>query len=201
MSERFVALALRARVLLALAAMVLVVAAPPASADGFDVWKDCADDGVVNQKHPTSDFADALKDPPADAAEYSDCLDQIRAAQISGSTGAGSQGAGGAGGAGAGTSGGGTSVQPEALKDALTEAGIDPNAPAPAADAPPPAVQVAGESVDLDQGRLPSLAGALSLPLPLAASAIVVLLSAALPLVRYVVARFGATPTGTSAAP
>lgn len=180
----------------ALAALMLaaLVGAPMALADGASVWADCADDGLVNQRHSQSDFSDALSNAPADAAEYSPCLDQIRAAQLGVGSSGGTGGSGGAAGAGGSTAG--PSVPPAALQEALTERGLDPTAATPT-DAPAPPVQVGGESIDLAEGRLPSLAGALSLPLPLAASAVVVLLSAALPIVRYVIARFGPSPAAT----
>lgn len=189
------------RAAFAVTALAALVAAPAANADGASVWADCGDDGRINQRHSQADYTDALSNPPADAAEYTDCGDQIRAAQL----GAGSSGGAGAGG---GTGGGGAaggsaapSVPPAALQEALTERGLDPTAPPPGPDAPAPPVQVGGESLNLSEGQLPSLAGALSLPLPLAASAIVVLFSAALPIIRYLTARFGPTPTGTISQP
>lgn len=187
--------------LLAALLVGLSVQAPSALASGDSVWKDCADDGVMNQTHSQSDYRDALANPRADGAEYTPCLDVIRQAQIRAST----TGAGGGGGTGgSGSTGGGSSapsVAPEALSSALSSAGVDPAAPQDATPEAPAPVTVDGERIDLSSARVPSIASALSLPLPLAASAIVVLLSAGLPLVRYVVARFGGPPTGTSATP
>lgn len=187
--------------LLALLLVGLSIQAPPALASGETVWQDCGDDGQVNQTHSQSDYADALRNPPADGAEYTSCMDVIRQAQLRAST----KGAGaGAGAAGGGGTGGGTSapaVAPEALSSALSSAGVDPAAPQEASPEAPAPVTVDGERIDLSASRVPSIASALSLPLPLAASAIVVLLSAGLPLVRYVVARFGGPPTGTTTAP
>lgn len=179
------------------------MAPQPALANGRAVWGDCGDDGVVNQAHSQSDFTDALKNPPADAAEYTDCLDQIRQAQIRASQGGGAAGGGGGASGGGGGAGGlgGPAVEPEALSNALRSGGVDPAASAGAPPAAPAPVTVDGERVDLADVRVPSIAGALSLPLPLAASAVVVLLSAGLPLVRYLVARLGPPPTGTSTAP
>lgn len=210
-------------VLLAGAIGFTLVSAPTAGASGTDVWRECVAGNGVSTNHSASDFADALANPPADGAEYSDCEDQIRAAQAqaraggssdnansgggggAGSTG-GSGGSGSAGGATGGTggsassSGGSSSVAPEALQDALSAGGIDPAAPAAPAEQAPPPMTVDGEEVDVSEGRLPSVGGALSLPLPLAASAVVVLISAALPVARYLVARFGGPPTGTTPA-
>lgn len=194
------------RLLLAGAIGWTLISAPPAGASGTDVWRECVAGNGVSTNHSQQDFQDALANPPADGAEYSDCLDQIQAAQSQaqaggGSTGGGAGGTGtggttgGAGGTGAGT----TSVAPQALSDALAASGIDPAAPAAPQEEPPP-LTVDGEKVDVSEGRLPSLGGALSLPLPIAASAVVVLISAALPVARYLVARFGGPPTGTTPA-
>ena len=195
------------RLLLAGAVGFTLVSAPPAGASGTDVWRECAAGTGVSTNHSQADFDDALSNPPADAAEYSDCLSQIKAAQAqaqadgsSGGGGGGAAGGGGTTGGTGGTTGGSTAVAPQALQDALAAGGIDPAAPAAPQEQPPPPVTVDGEEVDVSEGRLPSLGGALSLPLPLAASAVVVLVSAALPVARYLVARFGGPPTGTTPA-
>lgn len=190
----------RAGRLLLASAVSLALVAPSADASGSDLWKECRDGNGVSANHSPADFEDALANPPADGAEYSDCEDQIRTAQAQAQSG-GTGGGGGTPGGGTGTGTGGTSsVPPQELAQALSAEGVNPAAPpAPQEQAPPP-VTVAGESIDLSEGRLPSLAGALSLPLPLAASAVVVLVSAALPIARYLVARFGGPPTGTTPA-
>jgi hypothetical protein len=201
-------LARLARSLVALLLGLVLLSPSSALASGEDVWKDCGDeDGTINRKHSQADYTDALANPVADGAEYSPCLDLIRQAQIrdaSNSGGGGGTGGGSGGGTGTGGSGGtGTTVTPDDLSSALRSSGVNPAAAgADAAAAPAPApVTVGGKRIDLSSERLPSIASTLSLPLPLAASAIVVLLSAGLPLVRFVVARFGGPPTGTTAAP
>lgn len=196
--------ALRRAGRLALAAAVsLALVTPSASADGMDLWFECRGGNGVSSNHSAADFEDALANPPADAAEYSDCEDQIRAAQAQAQSGGGTPGGGtGTGGTpGSGTPGApATAVEPQALQQALAAGGVDPAAPPAAQQQAPPPVTVDGKTVDLSEGRLPSLAGALSLPLPLAASGVVVLISAALPVARYLVARFGAPRTGTTPA-
>ncbi len=192
----------RAGRLILVSAVSLALVAPSADASGTDVWKECRDGNGVSTNHSPQDFEDALANPPADGAEYSDCEDQIRTAQAQAQAGGSSGGGGGTGGGtGTGTGAPGTtSVAPQELAEALSAEGVNPAAPpAPQEQAPPP-VTVAGETIDLSEGRLPSLVGALSLPLPLAASAVVVLVSAALPVARYLVARFGGPPTGTTPA-
>ncbi len=194
---------LAGRGLLAMALGLALVTPSPAMASGDDIWSECVNDGAVSTNHSSADFRDALTNPPADGAEYTDCLSVIGAAQkraaVGGSPASGGATGGGSTGATGGATGSGVtqSVAPEELKSALAEKGIDPAAPVGApAPAPAPSV-VGGERIDLSSDRLPSIASAFSLPLPLAASAVVVLLSAALPLIRFGVGRFGAPPTGT----
>jgi hypothetical protein len=201
------------RGLLVVAVSVLLLT-PNAEASGTDVWRECVQTGAVTTNHSQADFKDALTNPPADGAEYSPCLDAIRAAQNA--KGLGSSSSGGGSGSGGGTSGttsggstgtpsaapsSGPAVQPEALSSAIKDTGIDPSAPI-GADAPAPApVLVAGKSISLEDGRMPSLASAFSLPLPVAASAVIVMLAAALPVVRFVAARFSADTTTAPTSP
>lgn len=196
MSHRSTTLAQRLRGLL-LVCMAALVAAPAAFAnDGAAVWADCADDGLINGKHSQSALSAALANAPADAAEYTDCGDQIRAAQLGASAGGGSAG-GGDTATGAAAGGGGPAIPPDALQDALAQRGLSISE-GETPGAPTPAVNLGGEEINLGEGSLPSFVGALSLPLPLAASAVVVLLVVALPIVRYVIARLGpnsAAPT------
>jgi hypothetical protein len=187
--------------LLAVAVGSSLVVPQVAFASGNDVWNDCGDaDGAITRKHSQSDYSDALKNPPADGAEYSNCLDLIRQAQIrdanTGSNPSNPTG-GGTGNPGGGNPGG-SAVAPADLSSALKQSGVDPSQPATGGAAAPAPVTVDGKQIDLAAERVPSIASALSLPLPLAASAVVVLLSAGMPLVRYVVARFGGPPTGTT---
>lgn len=194
------------RGLLAVALGIALVVPAPAVASSDDLWAECVANGTVSTNHTQKEFQDAQTDPPADGAEYTDCLSLIAAAQKRAAVGGGTGGTGGAGGTGAaGTAGGGTgtgaapqSVAPEALQQALAAKGIDPAAPAGTVTEAPAPSMIGGEKIDLESDRLPSLANTLSLPLPLAASAVVVLFSAALPVVRFAVGRFGAPPTGTS---
>jgi hypothetical protein len=186
------------------AALALALTTPQlAQASGDSVWQECIQGGV-STNHPQKDFKNALDNPPADGAEYSDCLDQIRAAQVkaargdttgtSGTTPAGTTGGGGSSGGG----GSAPTVAPQALQQALADKGINPAAPAGTESAAPAPAVIGGEKVDLDANRLPSIANAFSLPLPLAASAVVVMFSAALPVIRFAVGRFGRPPLGTS---
>jgi hypothetical protein len=102
-----------------LALLALAVAAPaPASAAGRDeIIKDCSDDGQLQGKYSASELRDARKNLPSDIAEYTDCADVLRRAELpdskgsAGGGGGGSAGGGGVlpgGGSGTGSAGGGT---------------------------------------------------------------------------------------------
>jgi hypothetical protein len=83
-----------------LALLALWVAAPaPASAASRDkIIADCADDGQLSGNYSPSELRDARKNLPSDVAEYTDCADVLRRAEI---------GDGGSSGGGTGSSGGG----------------------------------------------------------------------------------------------
>lgn len=89
------------RLLLGLIAALAL--APSAFAAGSStIIADCEDDGRLQGKYSNSDLRKARRDMPADVAEYSNCLDVLRRAEVS--VGGGSDdGAGG----GAPVSGGG----------------------------------------------------------------------------------------------
>lgn len=188
----------------AVVAMALVAPQSAGASPGGDaIWKECLDTGAVSPTHSQSDFRDAIGDPPqADAAEYSPCMDVIRLAQNRTASGGGTPGGGtpGGGGGTTGSTGGGapTAVAPQELSQALAKEGVNPAAPAGTPPVAPAPAVIGGETIDLQSGRLPSIANAFSLPLPLAASAVVVMLSAALPVIRFAVGRFGAPSTGTT---
>ncbi len=103
----------------ALALLVLLLAACavlPATAGAAGrskIIKDCATDGVLQGDYTPAELRDARQNLPSDVAEYTDCLDVLRRAELADrSAGAGvggaGAGAGGFGGGGSGGSGGGT---------------------------------------------------------------------------------------------
>lgn len=98
-----------------LALLALGVAAPaPAPAQTRDkIIADCADDGQLSGKYSPSDLRDARKNLPSDVAEYTDCADVLRRAELGdgGATGGGTSDGGGFPGGG-GTSGSGGSSTP-----------------------------------------------------------------------------------------
>jgi len=87
-----------------LATLVALLAFAPSAlaADSATIIADCEDDGRLQGRYSNSDLRKARKDMPADVAEYSNCLDVLRRAEVS----SGSGGSGAAGG-GAPLSGGG----------------------------------------------------------------------------------------------
>jgi hypothetical protein len=131
-----------------LALLALWVAAPaPASAASRDtIIADCADDGQLQGKYSPSDLRDARKNLPSDVAEYTDCADVLRRAEIGDG---GSAGGGGSTGSGAfpgstgstpGSGGGsGPALTPvnDAERAALVQAQTDGAAP----------VEVNGETI------------------------------------------------------
>ena len=96
--------------LLAAALLCLVVAAP-ASAQGRDaIIEDCADDGSLSGDYSSGDLRDARQNLPSDVAEYTDCADVLRRAELGDGSGSNTSGSSAGGGAGGGTAGGGGSA-------------------------------------------------------------------------------------------
>lgn len=95
--------------LLALLALGAATPAPSAAASRDDVIADCADDGRLSGKYSQSELRDARKNLPSDIAEYTDCADVLRRAELGdgGSSSGGAGGAGGSVGGGASTGGNG----------------------------------------------------------------------------------------------
>ena len=126
-----------------LALLALWVAAPaPASAAGRDkIIADCADDGQLSGRYSPSELRDARKNLPSDVAEYTDCADVLRRAELGdgGSSGAGGSAGGGLPGGTAGSGGSGPILTPEsdAERAALAKAQTDGAAP----------VEVNGETI------------------------------------------------------
>lgn len=189
----------RPSISLAAALLACALAAPSASASGRDLWIECRDTGTVGANHSPQDYADAIANAPGDGAEYSPCLAAIRAGQqqaaLRAAGGARGSKTGGAGdrtearggtapatGAPASAGSGGqptpnTGVTPKALGAALAAEQLDPSdypGASPEEAAPDP---TAG-GAPLQLGTVPesSINRSLSLPLPIAALAIVGLL-------------------------
>jgi len=99
--------------------LALLLAAAPAEASVRDkIIKDCADDSVLQGNYTPQQLRDARQNLPSDVAEYTDCADVLRRAELpdrgSGSGGSGTTAGGvttipgGTGGGGTGATGGGT---------------------------------------------------------------------------------------------
>jgi hypothetical protein len=132
--------------LLALLALWAAAPAPASAASRDEIIADCADDGQLSGNYSPSELRDARKNLPSDVAEYTDCADVLRRAELGdgGSPGAGG-GAPGAGGSfpgatGSGSSGGSTpNLTPanDAERAALVKAQAEGAAP----------VEVNGETI------------------------------------------------------
>jgi hypothetical protein len=121
---------------LAMAVMCLLALLPasPASASTRNkIIRDCADDGVLQGKYSPSALRDARQNLPSDVAEYTDCADVLRRAELpntssgSGGSGSGGSGAGSLPGGGSGSAGGGAPAEKltpsnETERKALAEA-------------------------------------------------------------------------------
>jgi hypothetical protein len=92
---------------LLLALALLGVVAAPASAGPRDkIIEDCADDGVLQGNYSPSELRDARKNLPSDVAEYTDCADVLRRAELPDGGGAGGGTGSGGGGSGVGAASG-----------------------------------------------------------------------------------------------
>ena len=94
--------------------LALVLTAAPAQASVRDkIIKDCADDSVLQGNYTPQQLRDARQNLPSDVAEYTDCADVLRRAELpdrgsgSGGTTGGGTTPGGTGG-GTGATGGGS---------------------------------------------------------------------------------------------
>src|SRR3954449_8987509 len=91
-------------------ALILVVAPPALAASRGKIIRDCADDGQLQGPYSQSELRDARQNLPSDVAEYTDCADVLRRAELPDRSNSGGGGAGGGatgGGADAAVGGGG----------------------------------------------------------------------------------------------
>jgi hypothetical protein len=88
----------RARHIVILAALCVLVAPAAAHASAQAVIKDCAQDGRLDHHYSNKDLVQARKQLPSDLNEYSDCSEVIGAAISGGGQGRGSGAGGGKGG-------------------------------------------------------------------------------------------------------
>jgi len=84
--------------------LLVLVPASTAHASGQQVIRDCTDDGRLEGHYSQKDLRSAQANLPSDVAEYTNCADVIRAAQLG--TAGGSAGGGGAAGATSGVTSG-----------------------------------------------------------------------------------------------
>jgi hypothetical protein len=95
--------------LLMLSGLILLLAAPTASAGVREkILRECQE-GRITGDYTPAQLRDARKNIPTDIDEYSDCRDVLARAALAGRGGGGAGGSGGAGGGGAGSGGSGGS--------------------------------------------------------------------------------------------
>ena len=131
--------------LLALLALWVAAPAPASAASRDEIIGDCADDGQLQGRYSPSELRDARKNLPSDVAEYTDCADVLRRAELGdgGSPGGNGTSGGGAFPGSTGSPGSGGSSGPaltpanDAERAALTRAQTDGAAP----------VEVNGEAI------------------------------------------------------
>ena len=105
----------RLTILVAGLLLALTIASPALAASRGKIIRDCADDGQLQGSYTQSELRDARQNLPSDVAEYTDCADVLRRAELPdrGSAGGGAGGsAGGAGGSGGAAGGGGAGGGP-----------------------------------------------------------------------------------------
>jgi hypothetical protein len=98
---------MRRLTLAVLCLLVLLPVAPAAASTRDKIIRDCADDGVLQGHYSPSALRDARQNLPSDVAEYTDCADVLRRAELpSGGSGSGGGTGGATGGGGFGGPGG-----------------------------------------------------------------------------------------------
>jgi hypothetical protein len=87
--------------------LALALASPALAAGRGQIIRDCADDGQLQGKYTQSELRDARQNLPSDVAEYTDCADVLRRAELPDRDQGGAGGGGNGGGGGSAASGGG----------------------------------------------------------------------------------------------
>ena len=111
------------RLLLAALLALGALAAPAGAATRDQIIRDCADDGRLQGDYSPGELRDARRNMPSDVAEYTDCADVLRRAELPDSAPSGSASSGGPGG-GLGPGGGPILQTPmdDAERQALADA-------------------------------------------------------------------------------
>ena len=99
--------------LVLLAGLLAILPAAPASAAARDkIIQDCADDGRLQGSYSRSELRDARQNLPSDIAEYTDCADVLRRAELPDRNTGGGTGPGGGGGTPGAPGAGGAPLTP-----------------------------------------------------------------------------------------
>lgn len=128
-------------------------ASPAAAASRAEVIRDCADDGRLQGTYTTQELRDARRNLPTDVAEYTDCVDVLRRAELGGEGGGGPTPGGPAGPLG-GSGGGGNAPRPAPTPEFVVETPEDQQALDAAEAAPQQTVAVGEEQVSVGQRPL-----------------------------------------------
>jgi len=171
--------------------LLVLVPAGTAHASGQQVIRDCTDDGRLEGHYSQKDLRSAQANLPSDVAEYTNCADVIRAAQLGSAGGGGGAAGGGGAGATSGVTAGDFGGIPNLGRTPLaTATPAEKAAIAAAAGAQRP---VFIDSAAITPGAIKRRTGLSSsvLPAPLIAALIAMLLGAAAVLVHEVRDRVG----------
>jgi hypothetical protein len=173
--------------------LALLLAAAPAQASVRDkIIKDCADDSVLQGSYTPQQLRDARQNLPSDVAEYTDCADVLRRAELPDRNTPGGGGTTGGGITGGGTGSGGATGTPGASggdSGRLITPTTDPDRQAliDAAQAGAQPVTVGGKELRAGASSIDASAIRNDLPTPLLVALIalgVVGVALVLPLVR-----------------
>jgi hypothetical protein len=128
-------------------ALLLAVTAPALASTRTEIYRDCQDDSHLQGSYTSEEIREARQNMPSDIAEYSDCSDVLRRAELAGTQTPDAGGTGGpsTGGTGGPPSAGGTQNPPQ--PQLVPESDSDKKALADAALAPTQPVTVGGEDV------------------------------------------------------
>jgi hypothetical protein len=90
----------RAAYVIGLIALLLAAPGTAAAASRAQIIRDCADDGYLQGSYSPAELRDARQNLPSDVAEYTDCSDVLRRAELGGDGGGDDPGTSGGGPAG-----------------------------------------------------------------------------------------------------
>lgn len=136
----------RLALVLGLLGLLAAGASPAVAASRAEIIRDCADDGHLQGDYTAQELRDARKNLPSDVAEYTDCTDVLRRAEL-GAEGGGPPGGPGVFGGETGRPGVTTDPGPEPTPPLVPETDADRVALDESRRAPERPVTVGGEEL------------------------------------------------------